>query len=93
MLVGRTEHRGHVSFVARLQRHGAPLESAAVSVENISSHGARVVTTSPLAVHERLVLGTLLGDFSVDAEVVYCERLSPTRCAIGLRFSTAVDDE
>jgi hypothetical protein len=40
-----------------------------------------------------LVLTELIGDFHVDAEVVYCQRVEHNQCAVGLKFATAVEAE
>ena len=93
MLVGRTENRGSVNFTGCLRSTGAPSYSEAVAIKNISVHGARVVTPRPLQVHSRVLLTASIGDFRVDAEVVYCERLGDDRCAVGLRFPNGVDRE
>jgi len=50
------------------------------------------VTMMP-STEERLVLTGMLGEFRVDAEVVYCQRLGPDECAIGLKFDYAVVTE
>ena len=50
--------------------------------ENVSSHGARVVSNNPWKPQDRLNLWCLRGDFR--ARVVYCEPLGPASFAIGL---------
>lgn len=54
--------------------------------ENISVHGARVVSTSPWRLNERLNLWSLPGDFRARARVVYCEPRGQTSFAIGLQL-------
>jgi hypothetical protein len=62
-------------------------------IVNISSHGARVIAHRYWRPHEQLVLTEFVGDFHVDAEVVYCQRLDRDQCAVGLRFAAAIDTE
>jgi hypothetical protein len=62
-------------------------------ITNISSRGARVIGHRAWQPHEQLVLTELIGDFRVDAEVVYCERIDRDQCAVGLKFARAVDTE
>ena len=62
-------------------------------IVNISSHGARVIAHRYWQPHDQLVLTELIGDFHVDAEVVYCHRLERDQCAVGLKFARPVDAE
>lgn len=54
--------------------------------ENISTHGARVVSSNPWKRNERLNLWSLPGDFRARARVVYCEPLGDHSFAIGLQL-------
>jgi hypothetical protein len=93
MLSGRRERRGGVNFTARLQSVSVPSYVEPVSIKNLSSHGARVITTRPLQVHDRVMLIASIGDFHVAGEVIYCQRLNGNRCAVGLSFPEAVETE
>lgn len=93
MEMGRIENRGALNIAARVHTSNVPLIVESVSVENISSRGARVRARRAWRAHERLVLTGMLGDFRADAEVVYCQRLGPDECAIGLKFDYAVVTE
>jgi len=63
-------------------------------IVNISSHGARVLSHRNWQPHEHLVLTELVGgDYHVDAEVVYCQRLDRDQCAVGLKFAKAIDTQ
>ena len=90
MLMGRAEHRGAVNFKGMLRSAGVPSYSEAVSIRNISAHGARVVTPRQFRVQSRVELIAAIGDFRVAAEVVYCQQLAGDRCAIGLWFPNGV---
>jgi hypothetical protein len=54
--------------------------------ENVSSHGARVVSSIPWKRNERLNLWSLPGDFRARARVVYCRPLGVHSFAIGLQL-------
>jgi len=93
MEMGRIENRGVINIAARVHTSGVPLIVEAVMVENISSRGARIRTRRAWQAHDQLVLTGMLGDFRVDAEVVYCQHLGSDECAIGLKFNCAVVTE
>jgi hypothetical protein len=57
--------------------------------ENVSTHGARVVSNNPWKLNERLNLWALPGDFRARARVVYCEPLDDNSFAIGLQLLAA----
>ena len=54
--------------------------------ENVSTHGARVVSGNPWKRNDRLNLWCLPGDFRARARVVYCEPLGSNSFAIGLQL-------
>jgi hypothetical protein len=93
MEMGRIENRGAMNIAARVHTSGVPLIVETVWVENISSRGARIRTQRAWQAHDQLVFTGMLGDFRVDAEVVYCQRLGPEECAVGLKFDCAVVTE
>ena len=93
MLSGRNGHRAVMHLAACLRTRGVPAIVETVMIVNISSHGARVLAHRHWQPHEQLVLSELIGDFHVDAEVVYCQRVEANQCAIGLKFATAVNVE
>ncbi len=80
----RSESRMSVSMAARLKASGAGIVSA--TIRNLSTHGARVISDRYWCEHERLRLSDMVGDYSLDAEVVYCERTDDNQYAVGLRF-------
>lgn len=85
MLPGRIERRMPVNIIACL----AGLDTAipeTVTTENISEHGARVISTRQWAAKERVIVSDLFGDFRVTAEVVYCEPRGSGEFAMGLKF-------
>jgi hypothetical protein len=52
--------------------------------ENVSPHGARVVTKQRWKAEERVLLKSLESDFQSQARVVYCQRLPRNNFAVGL---------
>ena len=93
MLSGRNQQRAAMHLAACLHTRGAPPVVETVMIVNISSHDARVIAHRPWQPHDQLVLSELIGDFHVDVEVVYCQRLDRDQCALGLKFATAVAAE
>jgi hypothetical protein len=57
--------------------------------ENVSTHGARVVSNKPWQLNQRLNVHSLPGDFRARARVVYCEPLGVNSFAIGLQLLAA----
>jgi len=58
--------------------------------ENVSRHGARVVTGKPWKPNDRLNLRSLLGNFRARARVVYCQPLKNGCYVLGLQLSAVV---
>ena len=57
-----------------------------VFTENVSRHGARVVSARRWTPGDRLRFALLPGTFRVDARVVYCRAQRENEFAIGLEF-------
>ncbi|HLQ13408.1 MAG TPA: PilZ domain-containing protein [Steroidobacteraceae bacterium] len=89
MQTGRTEHRGGSNISATVSQPDKPEARDLVVIENISSHGARILCHRPLRVHDHLALAAALGDIRVSSEVVYCQELGERQYAVGLKF---IDD-
>ena len=60
--------------------------------ENVSTHGARVVSSNPWKLNDRLNLWCPPGDFRARARVVYCQPLGPNSFAIGLQLLAAAGE-
>lgn len=60
--------------------------------ENVSAHGARVVTSKPLPLNEKLNVRSLLGSHRSRAKVVYCEPLGVNSFAVGLQMLAVSGD-
>ncbi|HXW17110.1 MAG TPA: hypothetical protein VEJ39_02325 [Candidatus Acidoferrales bacterium] len=54
--------------------------------ENVSSHGARVVTSRRWRLDDRLTVATLTGSFHSIARVAYCESIASAGYAVGIQF-------
>jgi len=54
--------------------------------ENVSSRGARVLTSRRWTTNDRMVIASLPGDFQSVARVAYCHPLRNQGFAIGLEF-------
>ncbi len=85
MKMGRSEVRGAASMPVTIQSRANPRIYEAARIENISSGGARLRTHQPWPVKERVVMQAPAGDYSVFAEVVYCQKLQDLQYAIGLK--------
>lgn len=57
--------------------------------ENVSSRGARVLSTRRWNINDRLTLMTLTGSFRSIARVAYCELVPNAGFALGLEFLEA----
>ena len=59
--------------------------------DNVSRHGARVLTSKPLRPNERLDLRSMLGSYRSRARVVYCVP-EGEMYAVGLQFYASAGD-
>jgi len=89
MLSGRIERRMSLSIIACLETPDAAASPETVTLENISEHGARVLSGRQWTPKDRVIVSDLFGDFHVGAEVVYSQRTGDGLYAIGLRFEAA----
>jgi hypothetical protein len=78
-----------MSVAARLAIPGEPAVVEPVVIENISTHGARIVAKRSCLVHDSVVIIDPFAALRIDARVIYCESLVDGRCAIGLQFREA----
>ncbi len=54
--------------------------------ENVSTHGARVLSSKPFKPSARLNVHSLPGDLRARARVIYCEQVGSDSFAIGLQL-------
>lgn len=86
MKTGRVESRTVTNTVASLETAEEPVISETVVLENISEHGARVITRRGWPAGKRVIIRDQLVNFRAAAEVVYCAPHSPQRFAVGVKF-------
>lgn len=60
--------------------------------QNVSAHGARILSSNPWRMNERLNLWSLPGDFRARARVVYCQPCDQNSFAIGLQLLACSGD-
>ena len=89
-LEGRIESRTPMKVVVDLSSFDIRRTAQDGITENVSVHGARVVTSQPWQRNDLLIVRSLLGNLRARARVVYCQWLGRDSFAIGLQlFATA----
>jgi len=82
----RSEARISVMEQVRLAGLSPPFITEPTTTQDISSHGARVMTQQVWEPGSLLLIKSLRGDFWARARVVYWRSFSSSRFAIGLEF-------
>ena len=85
---GRCEHRMDVAMSGRLEEICPDPICDRVTIRNISTHGARVISERPWRTREHVHLAEPGGEQHLEAQVVYCEPLDDSQYAVGLRFES-----
>jgi hypothetical protein len=88
-LVGRIEKRIPMQVPVHLVNAKGRRESEKVITENVSPHGARVVTKRAWRPGEASQLAPLTDEFQLTARVVYCHSRDDKSFSVGLEFSEA----
>jgi hypothetical protein len=90
-LVGRMEKRLPIAIVVRLSpAQDQPANGTEVAyTENVSAHGARVVSHHPWATGEIIRVTSLKDENTIRGKVVYCKKLPDNRYLIGLNFQNS----
>lgn len=91
-LANRVESRIPAKIVVDLSSLDVRTPAQEGVTENVSSRGARVVTTRAWQPNERLNVRSLLGNFRSRARVVYCQPLGNGTFVIGLHLFAAAGD-
>jgi len=85
---GRGESRIAVGSLGQLELLGKPRDSECAWFENISEHGARVLSRRLWQSGDRLLISSRCPPFcSATANVIYCQYLRDGLYAIGCRFA------
>lgn len=89
-LDGRMEKRRSIAIVVHLARVGdLPVDGTEMTyTDNISAHGARVVSKRSWQPGEVVQLTSWKDETPLRGKVVYCHRLADDRYGIGLRLET-----
>lgn len=82
----RCESRVPMEIGVRISGHGAIPGTEATFTENVSSRGARVLSTRRWKINDRMVIATLAGPFQCVARVAYCQTAPQAGFAVGLEF-------
>ena len=62
------------------------------ATENASSHGARIISSTRWQPHEHVLVRLPFKNEPSRARITYCDALPTNAFAVGLKFSSAVDD-
>ena len=87
----RKERRTSVEFDVELYGLDEAHIYEMAHTENVSRHGARVVTKTPWHPNDRVVVTLRRGDQRSRAKIAYCVALPGDVFAIGLKLSSAFD--
>ncbi|HKT47690.1 MAG TPA: PilZ domain-containing protein [Candidatus Acidoferrales bacterium] len=86
----RVEERTAMKVTVDLSSVDVRVRSLEGVTENVSSHGARVITSIPVPTNARLNVRSMLGSLRSRARVVYCHQLAKGAFAVGLELSATV---
>jgi len=82
----RCETRIPMEVGVHISGHGAFPGTETTFTENVSSRGARVLTSRRWRINEQIVLTTPGGSFRAVARVAYCHTVRDAGYAVGLEF-------
>jgi hypothetical protein len=87
-LDGRMEKRIPIAVVVRLTHaQDQPVNGAELTyTDNVSAHGARVVSRHPWQTGETVQVTSLKDEITIRGKVVYCQKLPDDRYLMGLNF-------
>ena len=85
---GRMEKRLPIAIVVRLAHVLDPPRNGAemTYTDNVSAHGARVVSNRPWQTGDVARVTSLKDDSTLFGKVVYCQKLVDNRYCVGLNF-------
>jgi hypothetical protein len=82
----RTENRLPMAVAIQISGNDRTPGIEMTFTENVSLHGARIITQREWRRDEQVQVASRPGDFRAKARVAYCERLREAGFAIGLEF-------
>ena len=88
---GRMDRRTAIGVAVRLESAAEPSVGETAYIENISNHGARVISEHSWQPRDRLLLASSdIGFRKTVGHVVYCQSLPDGRFAVGLHFDDPI---
>jgi PilZ domain len=84
--VNRRETRVPMEVGVRISGHRSAPGTETTFTENVSSRGARVISTRRWKINDHLTIATLTGSFQALARVAYCQTTPDTGFAVGVEF-------
>jgi hypothetical protein len=87
----RSEPRVPMEVAVRLTGDGLLPGTEATFTENVSSRGARILSSRRWKVNDHLTIATLTGSFRSTARVAYCLPQSQAGFAVGVEFLEPTD--
>jgi hypothetical protein len=88
----RAEERTHRKIEVDLCSLDVRMPAHSGVTDNVSPHGARVLTSRPLPANERLNVRSMVGSYRTRARVVYCVPAENGLFALGLQFYASAGD-
>ncbi len=82
----RVERRVPMEVGVRISGHVDLPGIETTFTENVSSRGARIVTSRRWRLDDRLIVATMTGTFHSVARVAYCESIPSAGYAVGVEF-------
>lgn len=88
----RAEERKHLKVAVDLCSVDVRTPAYSGVTDNVSSHGARVLTSQALKFNQRLNLRSMRGSYRSRARVVYCTLAERGLYAVGLQLYASIGD-
>lgn len=85
----RSEKRVPMEVGVRITGHEALPGTETTFTQNVSPRGARVLSTRPWKINDRMVISTMTGSFKSTARVAYCTVTAESNFAVGVEFIEA----
>jgi len=88
---GRSEKRIARTVNVEIRLPGGPVLKERTSTENVSAHGARLFIKQRLKPGLAIVLSSPTEGVGCEAQIIYCQRISENRFAVGLELRGRVE--